>query len=191
MVLAAVLDRLVTVGVPISEKLVRTILVYLGALLLLRIFGRRTAAQLNAFDLVVLLLFSNVVQNAIIGPDESLLGGLIGAAALVIVNDGFVRVFRRSGRLDKAFEGTQDRLVDGGRFERAELRRLGIREADLEIALRKQGAENVRQVQTADLFPSGAIVVDLDPDARGATVADVERLEQKLDRLLEAVGGSA
>jgi uncharacterized membrane protein YcaP (DUF421 family) len=187
-VLATIVGRLVTVGVPLSEKILRTVIVYLALLFLLRLFGKRTAAQLNAFDLVVLLLLSNVVQNAIIGPDNSLLGGVIGAAVLVAVNDGVVRVFRRSGRLDRALEGSQTRLVEDGAFRSSELRRLGIRQSDLEVALRRQGAEHVGQVQTAELYPSGAIVVDLDRDAHDATLGDVERLERKLDRLIAAVG---
>lgn len=190
MPLASVLDRLVTIGVPVSEKLLRTIVVYVAVLVLLRLFGKRTAAQLNSFDLVVLLLLSNVVQNAIIGPDNSLLGGVIGAAALVAVNDGVVRVFRRSERLDRAIEGTETRLVADGGFVTGELRRLGIRRSDLEVALRRQGAEHVRQVRTAELYPSGAIVVDLDREAHDASFADVERLERKLDQLIAAVGAS-
>jgi uncharacterized membrane protein YcaP (DUF421 family) len=189
-VLATIVGRLVTVGVPLSEKLVRTIIVYLAVLILIRLFGKRTAAQLNTFDLVVLLLLSNVVQNAIIGPDNSLLGGIVGAAILVAVNDGVVRIFRRSGRLDRALEGTQATLVQDGSFRLEELRRLGIRKSDLEVALRRQGAEHVGQVETADLYPSGAIVVDLDPKARDATLGDVERLERKLDRLIAAIGAA-
>jgi uncharacterized membrane protein YcaP (DUF421 family) len=189
-VLATIVGRLVTVGVPLSEKLVRTVIVYLAVLILIRLFGKRTAAQLNTFDLVVLLLLSNVVQNAIIGPDNSLLGGIVGAAILVAVNDGVVRIFRRSGRLDRALEGTQATLVQDGSFRLEELRRLGIRKSDLEVALRRQGAEHVGQVETADLYPSGAIVVDLDPKARDATLGDVERLERKLDRLIAAIGAA-
>jgi uncharacterized membrane protein YcaP (DUF421 family) len=189
-VLLTIVGRLVTVGVPLSEKLLRTIIVYLTVLVLLRLFGRRTAAQLNTFDLVVLLLLSNVVQNAIIGPDNSLLGGIVGAAILVGVNDGVVRIFRRSGRLDRALEGTQARLVENGSFRTGELRRLGIRQSDLDVALRRQGAEHVGQVEAAELYPSGAIVVDLDPEARDATLGDVERLERKLDRLIAAIGAA-
>jgi uncharacterized membrane protein YcaP (DUF421 family) len=189
-VLATIVGRLVTVGVPLSEKVMRTVIVYLTVLVLLRVFGKRTAAQLNSFDLVVLLLVSNVVQNAIIGPDDSLLGGVIGAAVLVGVNDGVVRMFRRSGRLDRALEGSQTRLVEDGAFRTEELRRLGIRQSDLEVALRRQGAEHVGQVDSAELFPSGAIVVDLDRDAHDASLGDVERLERKLDRLIAAVGAA-
>jgi uncharacterized membrane protein YcaP (DUF421 family) len=186
-VLATIVGRLMTVGIPLSEKVFRTVAVYLALLVLLRLFGKRTAAQLNAFDLVVLLLLSNVVQNAIIGPDNSLLGGVIGAAILVAVNDGVVRMFRRSGPIDRALEGSQTRLVDRGAFRDQELRRLGIRQSDLEVALRRQGAEHVGQVETAELYPSGAIVVNLQPEAHDASLGDVERLERKLDRVLAAI----
>jgi len=174
-------------GVPVVEKVVRTILVYMAILVLLRLLGKRTAAQMNAFDLVVLLLLSNVVQNAIIGPDNSLVGGLFGAVALVLVNEGVVRSVRRSRVLDEATEGTQTRLVDDGSFVEDELRRLGIRRNDLEVALRRQGAEDVGQVQSAELYPSGALVVDMRMDARDASSGDVERLERKLDEVLSAV----
>jgi uncharacterized membrane protein YcaP (DUF421 family) len=174
-------------GVPVVEKVVRTILVYMAILVLLRLLGKRTAAQMNAFDLVVLLLLSNVVQNAIIGPDNSLVGGLFGAVALVLVNEGVVRSVRRSHVLDEATEGTQTRLVDDGSFVEDELRRLGIRRNDLEVALRRQGAEDVSQVQSAELYPSGALLVDMRMDARDASSGDVERLERKLDEVLSAV----
>jgi uncharacterized membrane protein YcaP (DUF421 family) len=184
---ASTLDRLLTAGVPISEKLLRTAVVYVFIFLLLRLFGKRTTAQMNSFDLVVLLLLSNVVQNALIGPDDSLLGGLIGAAALVAVNEGVIRFLRRRGRIDRAIEGTQTRLVENGDFTPESMRQLGIRQSDLEVALRRQGAENVKQVRTADLYPSGAVVVDLQREAHDATVSDVERIERKLDALMEAV----
>jgi uncharacterized membrane protein YcaP (DUF421 family) len=189
-VLATILSRLVTVGVPLSEKVFRTVVVYLALLVLLRLFGKRTAAQLNSFDLVVLLLLSNVVQNAIIGPDNSLLGGVIGAAILVGVNDGVVRMVRRSGPIDRALEGSQTRLVEGGAFRNDHLRRLGIRRSDLEVALRRQGAEHVGQVETAELYPSGAIVVNLEREAHDAVLGDVERLERKLDLVLAAIGAA-
>jgi uncharacterized membrane protein YcaP (DUF421 family) len=185
---ASIVDHLVTVGVPLTEKIVRTVVVYLAVLLLLRLFGKRTAAQLNSFDLVVLLLLSNVVQNAIIGQDNSLLGGMIGAATLVLANEGIVRVFRRSPRIDDALEGKETRLVQDGDFVTNEMRRLGVRRIDLEVAIRRQGAEHVRQVRRAELYPSGALIVDLQRDAHGASFADVQRIEAKLDRLIETVG---
>ena len=187
MLLTTVAHRLFSTEIPITEKVVRTVVVYGALLFLLRLSGKRTAAQLNTFDLVVLLLISNVVQNAIIGPDNSLLGGLIGAAALVGANDVISRLARRNDTLDRVMEGTETRLVEDGEFVDRELRRHGIRTADLESALRRQGATSVRQVKQADLYPSGAIVVDLRPEAQGASMGDIERLEAKLDRLMASV----
>jgi len=181
------MQRLFSTGIPITEKVVRTVVVYGAVLFLLRLGGKRTAAQLNSFDLVVLLLISNVVQNAIIGPENSLLGGLIGATVLVVVNDLVSRLARQNDIIDRAMEGTEDRIVEDGAFLDRQLRRLGIRTSDLEVALRRQGAENVGQVKQADLYPSGAIVVDLRPEARGASHEDVERLERKVDQLTASV----
>jgi uncharacterized membrane protein YcaP (DUF421 family) len=180
-------QRLFSIGIPINEKIIRTVLVYGTLLILLRLGGKRTAAQLNSFDLVVLLLVSNVVQNSVIGPDNSLLGGLIGAGVLVGVNDVISRLARRNDAVDRAMEGTETRLVEDGAFLERELRRLGIRTADLEVALRRQGAEHVVQVKQADLYPSGAIVVHLRPEAHAASLGDVDRLERKLDQLRASV----
>jgi uncharacterized membrane protein YcaP (DUF421 family) len=187
MLLAGVWQRLFSAGIPFSEKIVRTVAVYLGLLFLLRLGGKRTAAQLNSFDLVVLLLISNVVQNAIIGPDNSLLGGLIGATALVIVNDLISRIARRIPALDQALEGGKTPLVLNGEVIRSELRRLGIGMADLEAALRRQGAETLGQIEVALLYPSGSIVVDLRPEARDASRGDIDRLERKVDELVASV----
>jgi uncharacterized membrane protein YcaP (DUF421 family) len=186
-VLLTVQRFFVSTGIPVTEKIVRTVVVYVALLFLLRLGGKRAAAQLNSFDLVVLLLISNVVQNALIGPDNSLLGGLIGAGALVLANDLISRVARRNETLDRAMEGTVTRLVEDGAFLDRPLRRLGIRVADLEVALRRQGADHVFQVKQADLHPSGAIVVDLRPEAHGASLEDIGRLERKLDQLLATV----
>jgi uncharacterized membrane protein YcaP (DUF421 family) len=169
-------------GIPLGEKVARTIAVYLVLLVLLRL-ARRTAAQLSSFDLVVLLLLSNVVQNAIIGPDDSLVGGLIGAAVLIAANEMLVRGVMSRRRLDRALEGTEKPLVENGGYVEAALSRYGIRVADLEANLRQQGVEHVRQVERADLFPSGAIVVALRPDAQSASTHDIERLEGKLGRI--------
>jgi uncharacterized membrane protein YcaP (DUF421 family) len=156
-------------------------------LFLLRLGGKRTAAQLNTFDLVVLLLLSNAVQNAIIGPDDSLLGGLIGAVSLVIANDLVVRFVRRNDAIDRAMEGSETTLVRDGAYIDRQLRRLGIRTADLEVALRRQGVERVVEVKQADLYPSGAIVVDLRPEADSASLQDIDRLERKLDHIMVRV----
>ena len=112
----------------IPEKVLRTVVVYFAIVILLRVFGKRELAQLNSFDLVVLLLLSNVVQNAIIGPDSSLWGGLIGAATLLFLNMVMVRVVKRWPSIDRLFEGKQNAIVTDGTYDehatRGDLERL-------------------------------------------------------------------
>jgi uncharacterized membrane protein YcaP (DUF421 family) len=177
---------LFTIGVPVLEKVLRTVAVYVGILLLLRVAGKRDLAQLNTFDLVVLLLLSNVVQNAVIGNDNSLTGGLLGAAVLIVVNSALVRTAGRDDRAVALIEGTTTVLARDGQLDHAALVRLGLRPADVEVALRRQGASTIAEVSEASLSPGGTIVVRLREDAEGATKGDVARLEAKLDRLLQA-----
>src|SRR5690242_2293565 len=119
------------------EKTIRTVAVYVALAALLRVAGKRDLAQLNTFDLVVMLLLSNVVQNAVIGNDNSLLGGLFGAAVLVAVNAVVVRLMVTSPRGVRLFEGTDSVLVEDGHYLMSKLHREGLREADLDVALRR------------------------------------------------------
>jgi uncharacterized membrane protein YcaP (DUF421 family) len=161
---------LFTIQVSVLDKVLRTVLVYGGLALLLRLAGKRDLAQLNTFDLVVMLLLSNVVQNAIIGPDNSLTGGLLGAVLLIAANSVWVRVVNRRPRLTAFFEGTPTTLVEDGKVV-SSLHRLGLRRADVAVALRKQGANSIAEVERASLEPGGSIVVDLKPEAQDLTVA--------------------
>jgi uncharacterized membrane protein YcaP (DUF421 family) len=172
----------------VAEKVLRTAVVYFAIVVLLRVFGKRELAQLNSFDLVVLLLLSNVVQNAIIGPDNSLWGGLLGAATLLFLNMVVVRVVKRWPRLDRLFEGNKNTIVTDGHFDEHELARLGLRHGDVETAIRRQGASSVAEVKRAQIYPGGAIVVELNDRDEGATRADIQRLETKLDRLIASGG---
>src|SRR5664280_1261360 len=104
------------VGVPIAEKILRPALVYVFLVVALRVFGKRELAQLNPFDLVVLLSLSNTVQNAIIGNDNSLTGGLIGALTLLAINYLVVRFLFQHRRLDEIFEGKPTVLIDKGQI---------------------------------------------------------------------------
>jgi uncharacterized membrane protein YcaP (DUF421 family) len=184
--LATITHSLGVSGVPILEKIIRTVLVYLAIVALLRLFGKRDLAQLNSFDLVVLLLLSNVVQNAIIGPDDSLVGGLVGAAVLVGFNAVVVRAVRRNRVTDQLFEGKPTDLVSRGQIDEHALGRLALRLEDLMVAVRRQGAVGLSDVERATLHPGGAIVVELKPGSQSSTEADIARLEAKLDRLLAA-----
>ena len=176
--------HLVHLGVSPWEKALRTVAVYVALLVLLRVGGKRQLAQLTTFDLVVLLLLSNVVQNAVIGPDNSLLGGLIGAAVLVGANSFFVHVIRPWRGETALLEGTTTVLARAGEWLPGAMRREGVRRQDLEGALRKQNAYKIEDVAELKLEPGGTIVVDLKRELENATKADVARLEAKLDRLI-------
>lgn len=184
--MAAMWNELMHVQTPLGDKVIRTVVVYLVLAFILRLFGKRDLAQLNAFDLVVMLLLSNVVQNAIIGPDNSLLGGVIGAFVLVGVNAIVVRSMRRSDRVARLLEGTATVLARDGHWDDEALRDEGLRRADVEAALRRQNANRVEEVEEISIEPGGAIVVTLKPGEESATVQDVQRLEAKIDALLAA-----
>src|SRR5579859_4756024 len=114
MILTSALDSMFHLPVPIVEKLLLPVVVYLVLVLLLRIFGKRELAQLNPFDLVVLLSLSNTVQNAIIGDDNSVSGGIIGAFSLLAINWFVVRLLFRSPKLTRAIEGRSVVLIQNG-----------------------------------------------------------------------------
>jgi uncharacterized membrane protein YcaP (DUF421 family) len=183
-VLASIANDLSTMGIPVGEKAIRTLAVYAGLLVLLRLAGKRDLAQLNSFDFVVLLLLSNVVQNAVIGPDDSLWGGLIGAAILVGGNAAFVRLVGRNDRAVRLLEGTPTVLVRDGLIDMVAVHRLGLRDSDVVAAVRQQGADELSEVAEAALQPGGTITVVLRTEAMAASRADVVRLEAKLDELL-------
>ena len=175
--------NLAHIDVSLLEKVIRTVAVYLALAVLLRVAGKRELAQLNSFDLVVMLLLSNVVQNAVIGPDDSLFGGLLGAAVLVMINALVVRASSTSPVVARLFEGTETVVAEDGHYDDRALRREGLRRADLDAALKRQGAGDVTQVREATLGTGGALVVQLQPESTPATKADVASLAAALQRL--------
>jgi uncharacterized membrane protein YcaP (DUF421 family) len=179
-------NDLTTLGISAPEKVARTIIVYLALALLLRVAGKRDLAQLNSFDLVVMLLLSNVVQNAVIGQDDSLVGGLIGATVLVAFNALVVRGSLASDRAFRLLEGTSTVLARRGVWDTRALRREGLRQADVDAALRRQNANDVSEVETVSLEPGGAVVATLLPGAQSATKDDVDRIRGGLAGLDES-----
>ncbi len=154
---ATILHDMFHLGVPLAEKVVRPVIVYAALVVGLRLAGKRELAQLNAFDLVVLLTLSNTVQNAIIGDDNSVSGGLIGAATLLAVNYAVVRFLYGHQRLDRLVEGREDVLVAHGRLRRRALRRELITVAELKAAAHRQGFATLAEVERAILEPGGTI----------------------------------
>ena len=142
---------------PMLEKMLRPVVVYVFLVVGLRLAGKRELAQLNAFDLVVLLTLSNTVQNAIIGDDNSVTGGLIGATALLVVNYVVVRFVYRHQGLERLVEGDSDVLIDGGTIRMDRLKKELITLTELETAAHKQGIASLDDVERAVLEPSGSI----------------------------------
>jgi uncharacterized membrane protein YcaP (DUF421 family) len=151
------LHDLFYLGLPVSEKILRPIVVYGFLIVGLRVAGKRELAQLNPFDLVVLLTISNTVQNAIIGDDNSVTGGLIGAATLLVVNHVVIRYLYGHGRLDRLVEGQPTVLVERGAVDAEALKKELITIAELEAAAHKQGFSSLVDVDRAVLDPGGSI----------------------------------
>jgi Predicted membrane protein len=153
-------SNMFSLPVPLVEKLIRPMIVYIVLVLLLRLFGKRELAQLNPFDLVVLLSLSNTVQNAIIGNDNSVTGGVVGAFALLAVNWLVARVLFRSRRLTHALEGRASVLVRNGKLNDAALKRESLTVEDLMSALHRQGFGGLEQVALCELEPNGTFYVE-------------------------------
>lgn len=144
--------------VSLAEKIVRPVLVYLLLVFLLRRAGQRILAQLNPFDLVVLLTLSNTVQNAIIGNDTSLLGGAVGAAALIAVNALLVRIYYRGPEITELSKEERDiPLIAGGELQEHAMRRLHINAGELTAKAHERGFDGLDEVDGAMLYPNGTI----------------------------------
>lgn len=185
------------VGAPVLEKILRPIIIYFFLVALLRAFGKRELAQLNPFDLVVLLSLSNTVQNAIIGNDNSLTGGLIGAFTLLGVNYLVVRFLFRHRRLDQMFEGRPTVLVEHGCIVKKALAKELLTRAELLTVLHRQGFDSLEEVEHCILEPGGTFYIHRKmPPAEevqhAAVMLRLNEIQSKLDRLVEpgAAAGS-
>jgi uncharacterized membrane protein YcaP (DUF421 family) len=174
-----IFDHMFLMPLPLLEKLLRPVIVYLVLVLLLRLFGKRELAQLNPFDLVVLLSLSNTVQNAIIGEDNSVTGGVIGACSLLAINWLVVRLLFRSKRLTEALEGKATVLVRNGRIDHKALTRESLTPEELLEVIHRQGFEYIHQVRRCELEPNGTFFVEaFDPSAADKRHAELlERID--------------
>ncbi len=144
-------------GLPLAEKVLRPVIVYVFLIVGLRLAGKRELAQLNPFDLVVLLTISNTVQNAIIGEDNSVTGGVIGAATLLFVNHIVVRYLYAHRDIDRLVEGEPEVLIENGQLCPKQLERELITVEELQAAAHKQGFASLDEVDRAVLESGGSI----------------------------------
>jgi len=181
------------IGAPVVEKVLRPALIYIFLVLALRVFGKREMAQLNPFDLVVLLTLSNTVQNAIIGNDNSLTGGIVGALTLLIFNFLVVRFRFRHPGFDEVLEGDPTTLIQNGSIKKEELAKEYITRTELMTVLHRQGFNNLKEVEHCILEPGGTFdVKGKTPGADERSHAEVMRalqeLTEKMDALAKARG---
>ena len=146
-------------GTPLWEIAIRTAIVYLAILFGLRLFGKRELGQMSTGDLVMILLIANAVQNAMVGADVSLQGGLVAAAVLLVVNRLVAEARLRSPLVSRLFEGQPTVLVERGRLLSAHIHRQGLSEEDLWMALREHGIDRLEDVQLAVLETDGSISI--------------------------------
>jgi uncharacterized membrane protein YcaP (DUF421 family) len=177
----------------VVEKILRPIIVYFFLVISLRVFGKRELAQLNPFDLVVLLSLSNTVQNAIIGNDNSLTGGLIGAFALLAMNYLVVRFLFRHRRLDEIFEGEPTVLIEHGQIIEPALAKELLTTVELMTVLHRQGFDSLEEVERCVLEPGGTFYIQRKMPATETLDHDevmrtLNELKGKLDVLLQHGG---
>jgi uncharacterized membrane protein YcaP (DUF421 family) len=187
-------DHMFHLPIPLLEKIVRPILVYLALIALLRIFGKRELAQLNPFDLVVLLSLSNTVQNALIGDDNSVTGGLVGALTLLTVNWLVVRVLYTSPRLEKIVEGTDRTLILDGMVDHRALKEEVLSVEELLAVIHRQGFDDFDEVQECTIGPNGSFYVkgrqpSQEDDRHGRVMARLDELSSELRDLKARLPG--
>jgi len=141
------------------EFIVRAVVVYLFLLVLLRITGKRQVGQLAPFDLVLLLVLSNAVQNSMNGGDNSITGGMILAATLVAINSSVGWLTYRSKTIEGIIEGRPVILVHDGKIDHLALRQVQMTTHELEASLRAAGCAGPTDVRFAVLENTGKVSV--------------------------------
>jgi len=182
------------VPVPIVEKILRPVIVYLCLIVFLRLFGKRELAQLNPFDLVVLLSLANTVQNAMIGDDNSVSGGIVGAFALLTVNWLLTWLLFRAPKVDQTLEGSPTTLIRAGAVDEAALKRESLTLEELISVLNKNGFNDPGEVEACVLQPNGSFFVKgMQPSGdqveRAQLMSALEGLRTEVIALREQIAG--
>jgi uncharacterized membrane protein YcaP (DUF421 family) len=171
-----VIDSMFHLHLPVLEKVLRPIIVYLCLVLFVRLFGKRELAQLNPFDLIVLLCLSNTVQNSIIGDDNSVSGGIIGVFSLLAINFALTRLLFHLPALNKIVEGKETVLIRDGKVDTEAAKREALSELELKTVLHRQGLNDYSEVQRCVLEPSGNFYVEeKDPLREGKERGEILR----------------
>lgn len=170
------------------EKIIRPILVYASLVFLLRLFGKRELGQLNPFDLVVLLSLSNTVQNAIIGDDTSLSGGVVGAIALLGINYTMAQFKYRSSWFESFIEGKPRTLIENSKINEDAVKKELLTKEDLDTIAHKQGLDSVDDIKKCVVDPNGSFLVEgntptSDENFRTEVLKKLEDLTRQISEL--------
>lgn len=174
--------------VSIIEKILRPILVYGLLVFLFRIFGNRELAQLNPIDLIVLLLLSNTVQNAIIGDDVSLLGGTIGVITLLGINYFFALLKHKNSAFETFIEGSPRILIENGKINQKAIEKELLTKEDLDVIAHEEGYDSVNEIEKCVLDPNGTFLVEgkdgtKDEKFRKDVLQKIDKLTKQLNDL--------
>jgi uncharacterized membrane protein YcaP (DUF421 family) len=167
----------------LAETVLQTVIVYALIALLFRLTGKRGLANMNTFDIIVIFLLSNAVQNAVIGNDTSLSGGIVGAVTLVTVNAAVNRLIATSATAARIFDGHATTVISGGHIIEKARRRLRLRRSELDHAVRLQDGDDITEVDHGSLDPSGQLILTVKAGAQGATKSDVAERTGRLRRI--------
>lgn len=191
---ASVWERMFQLDETVSlvEKILRPVIVYLGLIVLVRFFGRRELGQLNPLDLIVLLMLSETIQNSIIGEDNSVTGGIIGAAMLFSMNYIFALLKFKSPKLEKIIEGEPIVLIENGKFDERAINREMLSREDLDVVAHKEGFESADDLQKCVLDPNGSFLVEGKDDAgdkkfKKDVLRKIEDLSEQIGKLQAAL----
>ncbi len=162
----------------------RSTLVYLFILLAIRLFGKKELAQLSVIDLVFILLISNSVQNAMVGSDSSLQGGIIAALALFIVNFIFKKIIYRHTKISEIIQGKPILLIYEGEIQKHNLAEAEITLEEMEAAIREHGTQDIQHVKIAMLESDGNISV-ISGEIENKTIHQLQNKKKIKGRLLK------
>ncbi|WP_231851635.1 DUF421 domain-containing protein [Modestobacter italicus] len=172
-----------TLQVPLLEKVLRAALVYLLILVLVRVSGRRALAATNTMDFVVLFLLASGVENAILTEDNSVTGGAVSAVVLIGINACVRYLTSISPLASRILQGRPTTVIEDGHVSPRGLRKVGMRQSDLDHAVRSQNGDNIGEIEHGELTPSGQLVLTLEEAEQSATKGDVADLAQQLRRI--------
>jgi uncharacterized membrane protein YcaP (DUF421 family) len=176
-------NEMVAPQAPLLETILRTVLVYVAVVILIRLMGKRGLAEMSTFDIVVTFLLAEIVGGAAMADDNSLTGAMLGALTLVAMNIGFNYLVHRSSVASRVLQGKPVTVIRDGRMAEGALRRLRISASELDHAIRGQHGDDISEVDHAELTPSGKLVLTLKRDEQSATKADIAELTENLHQL--------